>query len=520
MYILMPDDVGYLKYKKQIHELKVGKAMYEWYESQTALLNTVRQVVAYAFFRLFDLLKMDPCLGAVAKPMGKGPRYVDLLGIMPKANKSRQPDATIGTAIRNTLKNEKFLLVWDRYSVGNDLAGLGKILTEYREWSVSDCSELVRVWGGIVEAVGESVLDKKHPWTGAAEVKAIAQRLDDIRKRAKGQSQAFKGKLKPERLQTLRGSHQKWKGPGEGVRERVKYVGQERKVPEWMKRYVLAGDAYPGLIRGCSILKPVNMSLVKHLDSVYGLWEGADISGTTTDFIGCFEAAWMMAFEGVLAADNPPDVLNYALEVATWCFPYFALLAPAAMVYGYHHTMYEIAVALSLAYGVDKGDKKPAVFDYYVGWYDSIVPNISHVGSQKGGHAPLKRLFHPKRASSWTVGKKEYSAKLARGKAEEQRLRSTLTAAIQGVEKAQNADNPRLIALVDRAGVVYGGYLLKPQKANTHKELFHAVPHHEIALKKGADELSRKLLSKLNKNYMTELAGKTKSGESFYERYY
>jgi hypothetical protein len=524
----MPDDVGYLKYKKQVHELEVGKAMYDWYTGQELLLNQMRQVVAYAFMRFFDLLGMDPWQGAKVTHMGKKPCYVDLQDKMPKGDSKRTPKPHIPKIIETTLGFEKFLLVWDRWGVKPDLKGLGKVLTHYSEWDVSDCSELVRVWGGIVEEVGASASKattaikqkKTHEWTGLDAAREVAERLDDIRKRAKGQSAGFDGltEKSPSRLHGLRDAHQKWTAPETGVRERVKYLTQEREIPQWMRSYVYKGQEAKGLVRGCSLLKPVNASLVKHLDSVFGLWEGADISGTTTDFIGCFEAVWMMTFESILAEKNSPEELNEMLEVATWCAPYFALLAPSAMVYGYHHTMYEIAVALSMAYGTDKGDKKDPVFDYYIGWYDSLVPKISHVGSQKGGHGLFSRgvgfLKKENREAKWTVG-------AAKSKGKEATLNQSLVAAIKKVEtKAKKIDdNPFVIALVDRAGVVYGGYLLDKQDAESKKNLFHAVHCHDIALKKGADGLSRDLLSKLSPGYMNELAGKSKGGESYYERY-
>jgi len=533
MYILMPDDIGYYKYKKQVHELKVGKAMYDWYRKEERLLNTMRQVVAYSFLRYFELIGLDPWMGEKpSSPPERFPCYVNLLGILPGSNKGvgmgNKPKTL--KVIEDLLKKEKFLLVWGNYCDGEPgelkPRALGKVLKEYQKWSVSDCSELVRFWGGLVEEIGEALgknkLGKELNTGQAAE---IALRLDDVRKRSRGDSAEFRKRAKKpflglfgqrpwkpydrkkpqsetkqekkrrkekelraiERLRSLREAHMKIKDGG--VRDRQ--FSKDRQTPRYLRDYVFPGkdsrkDDSDKWVRGCSLLKPANPSLVKHLDDVFGLWEGADISGTTTDFVGCFEAAWMMVFEGVLAANNEPSKLNAALEVMTWCFPYFALLAPAAMVYGFHHTTYEIGVALSLAYGVDSGDSAKPVFDYHIGFYDTLVPNITHVTSGSSGTA---------------------MEVMAKGRTEEARLKKTLTATINSVEEKRKVDNPCVVSLIDDKGALYGGYLLSDDERKKHKAWFKSVDVHQKSLKIGAHGYSELLLNKINPEYKKELAG-------------
>lgn len=528
----MPDDIGYLKYQKQIHELKVGKAMFEWYGKEKRLLNTMRQVVVYSFLRYFELIGLDPWMGASPpSPPSNFPCYVNLLGILPDSKKGVVMKKKTNTleVIKKLLKKEKFLMVWGKYCSGTPgelhPRALGEVFIKYPEWSVSDCSELVRFWGGIVEEIGDALVKNKlgnELNTGAAA--EIALRLDDIRKRAKGGSKEFERRAKEgwhqgrgelltiRRLRMQREAHRSLKDGQDGVRDRQYYYA--RKTPMWMRDYVFPGDIpakktddSDKWVRGCSLLKPVNASLVKHLDAVFGLWEGADISGTTTDFVGCFEAAWMMVFDGVLAADNSPANLNAALEVMTWCFPYFALLAPSAMVYGYHHTMYEIGVALSLAYGVDYGDRKKPVFDYYIGSYESIVPNISHAtGTVTGGH----KNHSGTKVAEWTVGQtnKIDGKVMARGRAEEARLKKTLTAAIKSVESKKDAFNPCVVSLIDDKGVVYGGYLLNKSEWETHKAWFQSVYVHRQSLSHGAHGYSEYLLKKIDPGYKDKFASK------------
>ena len=530
MDILMPDDIGYLKYRKQVYELKVGKAMYECYGRQTELLNTVRQVVVYSFLRYFELLGLDPWMGATPPSITTMnlPCFVNLLKIFP-AKKNVIPKPKTLAVIKKLLDKEKFLLVWGNHCSGTpgnlNISDFGAVLTKYSKWSVSDCSELVRVWGGIVEEIGKAD-NLKSELSGDSAGK-IAERLDDVRKRAKGQSKEFEKREKESwpigkkniytvgRLKKQREAH---KGLKEGgVRDRKFY--KARQVPKWMRSYVFPGDKPAGKnessdkwVRGCSLLKPVNASLVKHLDSVFGLWEGADISGTTTDFMGCFEAAWMMVFDGVLDADNSPANLNAALEVMTWCYPYFALLAPSAMVYGYHHTMYEIGVALSLAYGVDYGDRKKPVFDYYIGSYESIVPNISHAtGTVTSGH----KNHSGTQEGEWTVGQtnKIDGKVMAKGKSIEMQLKKSLTDAIKAVECEKGAFNPCVVALIDDKGVVYGGYLLNPSEQKKHKAWFQSVYIHRRALTIGAHGYSEYLLNKINPQYKEHLGG------GYFEKY-
>ena len=523
----MPDDIGYLKYKKQVYELKVGKAMYDWYSQQTKLLNTVRQVVVYSFLRYFDLLGLDPWMGAQPPAQLPLPCYVNLLDIFPAKKTTITAKPNTKEVIKKLLEKEKFLLIWEGEKAPST-EKLGIILTNYAKWSVNDCSELVRVWGGIVEEIGSASVKNKlqselgEGFRSAAE---IAERLDDIRKRAKGQSKGFLTPVKTKdgvtmplnpRLKMVSEAHKKLTLEGNivkgGVRDRVSYAGDAREVPRFMRPYVFPGDKPIAdidkddkrWVRGCSLLKPANPSLVKHLDSVFGLWEGADISGTTTDFIGCFEAAWTMVFDGVLAEKkNTPQNVNAALEVMTWCFPYFALLAPSAMVYAYHHTMYEIGLALSLAYGVDKGN---AVFDYYIGFYETLVPNITH--SEKiniqGGHGPLKQLFSLRPLEpKWTVGKpgSQDHTVMESGRTEESQLKNTLAQAIRKVgedEKKDKLANPCVVALIDKGGVAYGGYLLSPKEKEEKIKFFQAIKVHEQALSaKSPSDYSKELLKQI-----------------------
>jgi hypothetical protein len=520
----MPDDIGYLKYKKQVYELKVGKAMYEWYGQQTRLLNTVRQVVVYSFLRYFDLLGLDPWLGVSPPPKLRLENYVDLQDILPGKRSANVVRPKTIEVINKLLKKEMFLLIWEGEK-NPTTEKLGKILANYANWSVNDCSELVRVWGGIVEEVGKEVSGKLQTelGKGGGTAAEIAERLDDIRKRAKGQSKDFLAPVKNKdgsswplnpRLDMVFKAHQKLnQQQGIGVRDRVAYVEEAREVPRFMRPYVFPGDGAMvdiekddrRWVRGCSLLKPASKSLVKQLDSVFGLWEGADISGTTTDFIGCFEAAWTMVFDGVLAANNPPQNLNAALEVMTWCFPYFALLAPAAMVYAYHHTMYEIALALSLAYG---GADKP-VFDYHIGFYQTLVPQITHSsGEIRGGYPWFRRIMKKGTPEpEWTVEKpgSTGSAFMKSGQAEENRLRKTLDQAIAGVqaeeEKKDRLANPCVVALIDKNGLAYGGYLLSSAEKEKNKQHFKATKIHEQALKlNGASEFAKQLLRQVGGN--------------------
>jgi hypothetical protein len=453
------------------------------------------------------------------------PCYINLLDILPAKKTTITAKPKTKEVIKKLLEKEKFLLIWGEEQPSTEK--LGKILTNYAKWSVNDCSELVRVWGGIVEEIGSASVKNElqsELGKGGGTAAEIAERLDDIRKRAKGQSKDFLTPLKAKdgtpmplnpRLKMVSDAHKKLTLTKDrvvgGARDRVAYVGEAREVPRFMRPYVFPGDKPIAdidkddkrWVRGCSLLKPANPSLVKHLDSVFGLWEGADISGTTTDFIGCFEAAWIMVFDGVLAEkSNTPQNVNVALEVMTWCFPYFALLAPSAMVYAYHHTMYEIGLALSLAYGgVDKGK---AVFDYYIGFYETLVPNITHsISHIQGGHNWLKRALSIRPLESkWTVGKSGSPDRIVMesGRTEENQLKNTLAQAIQKVgedEKKDKLANPCVVALIDKTGVAYGGYLLSSKEKTDKMKLFQAVKIHEEVLKKSPSEYSKWLLGQI-----------------------
>lgn len=111
-------------------------------------------------------------------------------------------------------------------------------------------------------------------------------------------------------------------------------------------------DPEPGIVKW----KLHPMSALYQLDRMFGLPEGADISGTTADTIFAIEALYGDLIEKIKDAGLMEDVLEIR--------PLIALLPMASMVSRGHHTTLECALTLTLN----------DYISYAAGYYKSLYP--------------------------------------------------------------------------------------------------------------------------------------------------
>lgn len=225
-----------------------------------------------------------------------------------------------GIALNGIIAKQGSLKIWSNYATRPSEAGLRRRIMPFSEtWSPSDCSDLIRLWGEVIE-------DAPNPGVGR-----------DIAELARQKKQS---------RDPIEFAKSEKNGHG-GYRARADFPRYHpAAVPDHLRP--LLRDAVSRGAQRCYLMPH---DTIKKIDTMYGLPEGMAISGTTTDSI--FFLDHMMSLLGALGA---PDLM-----------PALHLLPIATMVSRYHHTMLECAVALTIP---------PArKMDYYIGFYSSLMPH-------------------------------------------------------------------------------------------------------------------------------------------------
>lgn len=205
-----------------------------------------------------------------------------------------------------------------------------------------ECSDVIRLYGAFVEKAGD---------VNFQDYAAQKQQKDALRT---GGRQVWGKDPKTE----FAGRH-RWNvddkvrpgGPtrGEQLRQEAPALVQSGQGGPWQVHSFLKSQ-------GGGIKKFIlaDTSTINKIGRVYGLVQGADISGTTSDSI-----YFMNRFGGA------------GLD------PIFQVLPLATIVAGAHHSMLEVALSLSQA----------GVVDYHIGFYKSLLPAGATAGAAEIGAA-------------------------------------------------------------------------------------------------------------------------------------
>jgi hypothetical protein len=232
--------------------------------------------------------------------------------------------------------------------------GLNKVYTRLKnlvdnkdKLGAANCSDVIRLFGGVVEE-----LDGQNP-------------KDNI-------GQPFKKQwlLQPDLTDDNRLTIKDWNNLRESYRTpwadteafdpkvRRLRVKATRRIQDSIEEMLKAWEGIPvdervnAKLRGVSLNTLLPGSTVRAMDRMFGLPEGADISGTTADNLFAFETV-MNATKMLKKDQQQPAVLN--------------LLPIAAMVSQYHHTVLECALTLTMN----------GVINYQIGFYKTLYPAVS-----------------------------------------------------------------------------------------------------------------------------------------------
>jgi hypothetical protein len=202
-----------------------------------------------------------------------------------------------------------------------------------------ECSDVIRLYGTFIEQAG--YLNVKIRAGNHQDYAYQNHQKDGLRK---GGAQTW-NKLTDSGLQNYASGRHRWKAESPTGKQAVQQV----------PRLGRSGQGGPSQVHsflksqkgGISIFILADTSIVNKINRAYGLVQGADISGTTTDSI-----YFIKRFGG--------DGLD----------PAYQLLPLATIVAGGHHSLLEVALSLSLN----------SVVDYKIGFYTSLLPDNAKVG--------------------------------------------------------------------------------------------------------------------------------------------
>ena len=291
--------------------------------------------------RLWDLFNSDPILfylrSLLCTPietLAAQARSDDENQVLPNPEYRRR--AQIWADILTDARG-KFRL-WQRWGAGmTGFDQLDNIVRSRDFWDVGDISDLVLFFGSVIE-------HNELSNTGAGPVGRSAY----LHQRS----------ARP-------GGSKIWGKRGTGGRHRVAagmIADPHAAGPSWGARQALLmsidAAANPGIGK-FNLLKSSNLWKI---DTLFGLPQGADISGTTADSIFFVEHASRFLGEA-LAGGGGPDDLAAAQEAASHLGDLLMLLPMATMVRLGHHTVLEIALTLTLNHYAD----------YAIGQYTSLI---------------------------------------------------------------------------------------------------------------------------------------------------
>jgi hypothetical protein len=225
---------------------------------------------------------------------------------------------------------EKYLAIWNRGS-------LDMIYNEWNQLSASECSDIIRLYGCLVETGKDMVPKLKEGST------------------ARQAAEKFAKEDKQKDLKRVGGGDRYPHGPKK-VWDKDKYRkrGGALPPPEWLESII-----GPAPFKGISIKAALNEGVLGKIENTFGLWKGAAISGTTADTI---------------------HVLNHFGKAGL--DPIIFLLPVATIVYDYHHALVEVAMTLTMN----------RIITYSIGLYSTLIPSSSHHPSKNGIKSIFKRF--------------------------------------------------------------------------------------------------------------------------------
>lgn len=297
--------------------------------------------------RMYTVFNSQPVIGELRALVREA--VVQLAALATRTTDGAANKVSLGRElfeIRDVIQKESPLAVWRGRAATPET--LARMAGESGTWSAADCSDLIRLFVSVIERVSQ------ESGTGRYRFQADAA-----------------GRMRPQAVQGTLPGYQNVRDIQKAYRP--DFAGQPHVWKDDRARKggppittgthtldargsLLATTRTSGAPKGISRYRLEPRSTVRKIDLVFGLPEGADISGTTTDSI-----FFMESIDSFLQAigELPGAVASLG--------PMLQLLAPATMVPLGHHTLLETSLSLTLN----------GYVSYSIGFYSTLMPHNS-----------------------------------------------------------------------------------------------------------------------------------------------
>jgi hypothetical protein len=336
MIKLIKAEVEHLKAQRAVRDIWVAQQLWDWFEKEqrVGMMQCIRTLVGKGLDQLNDWLKDGTA---------------QLIDKDPKKNKD------MGTFLKDECKG---LDLWE--SKGQQVPTLDmfqKLSGRTADWwDIGKCGGFFRMYGTFFEYFG-----KDNPqWAQRLLFKEGQDSWKQHTSTGRTPGLPF-GKYSP-----LKGRTGEAETTFRETHPRAREGGQSAQIPKVVDGLVHrpygAGSGTPGV----TLFKLLEWSTIKKIDTLYGLPEGADISGTTCDHLfGIYHTIYLMETGSStpksikFTAGTFPADLDYINDRK----PLIILLPLVQMIREYHHSLLESAAALSLN----------DMIDYKIGFYSSLL---------------------------------------------------------------------------------------------------------------------------------------------------
>ena len=322
------------KWGRQHMDLAVGTRLWELYEQEqnTGMMQFIRTLVAYGLDEMYRLKGSDS--KGMHNFINAECSGLDIWEGFASTSRGNFPAAIVHKC-------------WDLRN------------KPYRWWDIGKCGGFYRMFGTFFEYFAKEDQSKtkykyKEIYSEGVDSFKLHTRSNKSQPYPFGKWEPFVDKGKVGKDQAS------YRSKSPRARDFVKTPN----LPETIKPLII--DKYGGG-QGITLFTLQQWSTIKKIDALFGLPEGADISGTTCDHIwGIYYCIHLMEQKG--ARHKPTSVFSKGESPASLDYiharkPLIILLPLAQMVPQYHHALLETAAALSLN----------DFIDYKIGFYSSLI---------------------------------------------------------------------------------------------------------------------------------------------------
>jgi len=331
MIKLIKAEVKALKAQRQARDIWVAAQLWDWFEKEqrVGMMQCIRTLVGHGLDYLYELKWED--LGGMSKFLSAECRGLDIW-------EGKTPSYMAFNRLRDKGAN------W---------------------WDIGKCGGFFRMYGTFFEFFGKKEKKKADGTWSTKSGETYHEGVDSFKTHTANGAQTGLpfGKYQPQKKrkgEDARTPEQQYRKDHPRARGRGASPGQLPKAVQGLVHKPYGDD--PGI----TLFKLLEWSTIKKIDNFFGLPEGADISGTTSDHLfGIYHTLFLMEqgrpaprsikFSG---GSYPAD-----LQQINERKPLIILLPLAQMVREYHHALLETAAALSLN----------DMTDYKIGFYSSLI---------------------------------------------------------------------------------------------------------------------------------------------------